>query len=542
MKNPISLLVLLFCISSYSQVGIGTIDPNAQLDIRSSSRTTPTNIDGILIPKINNFPTTNPTILQDGMMVYTTGNGTPARGFYYWDNSTLTWKALLGAKKINDLDDGKSDANGSSIFLGIGAGASDVSITNRNIGVGANSLNKNTGGTNNTGIGYETLLNNISGNSNTAIGSQSLKANTTNYNTGIGYRALTANTTGDLNTATGYLSLSSNVIGTNNTANGYKALQNSVGFSNTAIGSQSLALNTGSYNTSLGSLSLSLNTTGQYNTGLGFSTLKKNQTGDFNTAIGYLALSENTTGNFNTAVGNGGLSKLVSGGRNVVIGTSAGEDLTNASGNVLIGFEVAKGQTSFSNRLYIENSNSNTPLIGGNFALDRVGINRPIDDLTNTFEVGGEASKADGGEWLANSDRRLKSNIQILDGITALKKILNMKGVSYEWNDSQTGIPRPEGIQYGFIAQELMEVFPEKVTLDRQGYYQTAYGTYDAFYVQAIKELKKEIDLKDLRISELEHRLDILDSNNAETSKTIEIESRLKKLEIFLASKTLSKN
>jgi len=56
----------------YSQVGINTTTPNAQLDIRSSNQVTPSNNDGILIPKIDAFPATNPTTAQNSMMVYLT--------------------------------------------------------------------------------------------------------------------------------------------------------------------------------------------------------------------------------------------------------------------------------------------------------------------------------------------------------------------------------------------------------------------------------------------------------------------------------------
>ncbi|MFK5982615.1 MAG: tail fiber domain-containing protein, partial [Flavobacteriaceae bacterium] len=76
----------------------------------------------------------------------------------------------------------------------------------------------------------------------------------------------------------------------------------------------------------------------------------------------------------------------------------------------------------------------------------------------------------------------------------ALDKIIKMNGVTYLWNDTKTGINRPTEIQYGFIAQELMQVFPEKVTKDALGFYQTAYGDYDPIFVEAIKELKNEID------------------------------------------------
>jgi len=55
---------------SNAQVGIGTTTPNAQLDIISSNQATPANTDGILVPKIDKFPATAPTVAQDGMMPF----------------------------------------------------------------------------------------------------------------------------------------------------------------------------------------------------------------------------------------------------------------------------------------------------------------------------------------------------------------------------------------------------------------------------------------------------------------------------------------
>jgi hypothetical protein len=68
------------------------------LQIASSNQATPVNTDGIIIPKIDAFPTTNPTALQQGMMVYlTTAVGVNNPGFYYWDNIFVTWKPLGNA-------------------------------------------------------------------------------------------------------------------------------------------------------------------------------------------------------------------------------------------------------------------------------------------------------------------------------------------------------------------------------------------------------------------------------------------------------------
>lgn len=95
--NLVSIICLLFSISMFSQVGINTTTPAAQLEITSSNQAAPANTDGIIIPKIDAFPATNPTAAQQSMMVYlTTASGVNNPGFYYWDNATSTWIGILG--------------------------------------------------------------------------------------------------------------------------------------------------------------------------------------------------------------------------------------------------------------------------------------------------------------------------------------------------------------------------------------------------------------------------------------------------------------
>ena len=100
------ILSLYFLISSLmtlnAQVGIGTTTPSAQLDIRSTNQVAPLNSDGILIPKVDAFPATNPTVAQQSMLVYLTtattflGNPKPI-GFYYWNFPTLDWIGISSA-------------------------------------------------------------------------------------------------------------------------------------------------------------------------------------------------------------------------------------------------------------------------------------------------------------------------------------------------------------------------------------------------------------------------------------------------------------
>jgi len=263
-------------------------------------------------------------------------------------NGSLSWvNSTSSATKINDLTDAKSDNDGSndgsSIFIGIDAGLNDISSNNKNVGVGYRSLYLNTTGNRNAANGYQTLYLNLTGSFNTADGYQSLYSNTGgSYNTAIGYQGLRSNTLGHFNTTTGYQSLFSNITGEKNTADGFQAL-----FVNT----------TGSNNTAAGYRSLFLNTLGLSNVVMGYNSLYDNTTGNYNVAIGESA-GNNTNGN-----------------NNVFLGFETGSSTTDTKdGSVFIGYQAGYSENN-SDRLYIENSNSTTPLIYGEFDTDIVEIN-----------------------------------------------------------------------------------------------------------------------------------------------------------------------
>ena len=85
------------------------------------------------------------------------------------------------------------------------------------------------------------------------------------------------------------------------------------------------------------------------------------------------------------------------------------------------------------------------------------------------------------GNITANSDQRLKSDIKTIDN--ALDKVSQMRGVTYT-KDNELGS--------GVIAQEIEKVAPELV-LDGE-YKSVAYGNTVGYLIEAIKELKSEIE------------------------------------------------
>jgi len=260
---------------------------------------------------------------------------------------TFTWSCVTdndnGATSIDGLSDGRT--NGTSVFLGAGAGASATGPNNTYAGVSSGGAS--TTGHNNTATGYQSFFSNTSGWYNTAIGSNSLRASISGVkNTAVGAYSLRLNTS-SWNTAVGASALSSNSSGSKNTAIGADSLAaNTTGSNNTATGSESLQVNTtGGFNTATGHASLKANTTGGSNVANGFESLNSNTTGSSNTSSGSLSMERNTTGFRNTASGDASLRYLTTGNSNAAFGARALMMSTTANGNTAIGYN-SMGATS----------------------------------------------------------------------------------------------------------------------------------------------------------------------------------------------------
>ncbi len=296
-------------------------------------------------------------------------------GNLYWGGSQLN--AGSGASSIDALSDAIFD--GTSLYIGEGAGITDEDGTNGTIGIGVNSLRNNLTGTDNVSIGNSSLYNNSGGFENTTLGNITLYSNTSGYqNIAIGYEALYSNITGFHNTANGYKTLYSNTTGSSNTANGSQALfNNTTGFFNTANGSQALFLNTvGIQNTAIGHGALYSNVANSYGVAIGFesqkyawnssnsvitgntsvgyqslrgSTNPSSNTGYSNSAFGYQALYTNTTGSYNTANGRDALSQNTSGSYNTANGFEALPNNTEGNYNTAIGYSALVYNTTGSN-------------------------------------------------------------------------------------------------------------------------------------------------------------------------------------------------
>jgi hypothetical protein len=128
-------------------------------------------------------------------------------------------------------------------------------------------------------------------------------------------------------------------------------------------------------------------------------------------------------------------------------------------------------------------------------------INRGSVSAPSDLYVGGQGYKPGGGSWANSSDIRLKENVKTIDN--ALDKVLKFRGVTFDWKEGYTEFGKKESA--GFIADEIMEIFPEWVTETNASDTQKEIIEddkikslslpfhFDALLVEAIKEISNRL-------------------------------------------------
>lgn len=380
------LTVVYFIFTGFAigQVGINNSNPKAMLHIVATDSANPLQTDGLMLPKISTFPSTNPTSDQLGMIVYLTNNlsgfivDTTAKnynsGFYFWDSSKTDWIpfVLNNAWKLS----GNNDAVSGTDFIGTTnseevdfrvnnklvtrlteLGQFELMAEDRSVFIGfeaGENYDASSSAEQDTFIGYNAGTNTTTGRDNTAVGAFALRDNDTGgFNTAIGDEALLSNVNGFRNTALGGASQRNNISGNRNTAIGFDAVRNNTnGEGNTGIGNDAMRNGNGfSNSTALGNRA-GINNSGDNTTSIGAYSLENSGSGNNNTAIGAYALRAATNGN------------------NVAVGANAGDNITTGTNNVLIGTNTNATSGSLNNTTAVGYNASaranNTVSIGSN--------------------------------------------------------------------------------------------------------------------------------------------------------------------------------
>lgn len=464
----IIISVLLNFLHVFGQVGIGTVspDPSSLVDMSSTDQ-------GILIPRVSLTDVTDTQLdgvntAVQGLMIFNTNasvTGGSGIGFYYFNGTE--WVSVL-TSELGDI--WKASGN-----IGTDGGINDFMGTTDNVGLTFRTNDVNRWQLSTAGEWVP-----LNSNSSVFIGSNSGSSSTGLGNISIGTNAGTAIGTGQLNVIIGHEA----GLTASNLSN------------NTFVGSYTgYSITSGANNTFIGSGAGGSTTTGSSNTFVGLSTAQRNNTGERNVMMGRTAGLFNYQGSYNVYIGmDAGEGTLVAGentadSNNVYLGYQSGKNASGGS-NVFLGNQ-AGFSASGSNLLYIENTNSNTPLIYGEFDNDLVVVN---GDLTVM------------GTFSNPSDISLKEDIVPLDN--SLSRVQEIGGYHYYWRYEN---PENRKLQTGVLAQEVQKVFPELVSESHTGMLQVNYLGLIPYLIESVKSQQTAVEKLQDQNSQLIKRIQLLE-------------------------------
>jgi hypothetical protein len=127
------------------------------------------------------------------------------------------------------------------------------------------------------------------------------------------------------------------------------------------------------------------------------------------------------------------------------------------------------------------------------------------------------------------SDARLKD--QVSDYVGALDRINALRPVTYHYRDAGKAAFQPEGTHLGFVAQEMLEVFPQWVSEGDDGHLMLSMRGFEAVAVRAMQELSAENTLQSQQDAAQSQRLSELEAENAA------LRARLERLEAALGER-----
>ena len=290
----------------------------------------------------------------------------------------------------------------------------------------------------------------------------------------------------------GYL----NSTGSRNVIVGIAGYENTTGNSNVFVGTFAGTKNHEGYgNVFIGDYAGAKTSGGMLNAFLGKNAGGNSLWGAKNVFIGNNAGREASGAEESIIIGtNAGLN--ATGIQNVILGTNAGYSNSDGRNNVFIGYSAGYYETG-SDKLYISNNDTDSPLIWGDFVEGLVVIGGNISSNPNhrALFVCGPAGGVTA--WYNDSDRNLKHDITTIPD--ALDKIMKLRGVNFKWNDPKPGM---ENLQMGFIGQEAEAVIPEVVS-SSNNHYSMQYAPITALLVEGMKAQEKKIEDQQKEIDEL---------------------------------------
>ena len=253
--------------------------------------------------------------------------------------------------------------------------------------------------------------------------------------------------------------------GTRNAAVGLNALSNFGSPDNVAVGVDAMtAMSSGSgANVAVGRLALTANTGGQQNTATGYVAMRDG-TGSFNTVVGAFAATAKVAGDFNTYIGYG-----------------VGNDVNNTESNT-----IRIADAGFSARFFAG------------------GIRGVTTGQANAVTV---VIDSNGQLGTVNSSRRYKEDIR--DMGDASSRLMQLRPVTYRYTQAYADGSKP--IDYGLIAEEVEQVYPDLVAHLKDGEVETVqYHKINAMLLNEVQKQHRQIGQQQSVMSAQQRELDAL--------------------------------
>ncbi len=267
--------------------------------------------------------------------------------------------------------------------------------------------------------------------------------------------------------------------------------------------------------------------------GLGVDTLLSAAPGDLNAAIGYQALKSGTTASANVAVGAFALLNATSGGLNTAVGLDALASTTTGNNNIGIGLDAGSdfGSGQSSN---IAIGSAGTPADSGTIRVGTPGTHTTYfaAGVRGVTTASGDAIPvvidSNGQLGTLSSSRRFKEDVH--DMGDASRGLMQLRPVTFRYKAPFGDGSKP--MQYGLIAEEVAEVYPDLVAHSADGQIETVkYQVLDAMLLNEVQQ--QQADIRALRAqirAVIQQNQDIQQQNKA-------LQQRLAALEAALAGR-----
>lgn len=248
------------------------------------------------------------------------------------------------------------------------------------------------------------------------------------------------------------------------------------------------------------------------NIGIGTSSLASPSGSADNNAYGVLSGNSISAGaTYNCLFGTTSGYSITSGSQNHAFGTQSLDNLLTGINNIAIGYTAGSNLAAAeSNNIYLNNtgtaSENNVLRIGSGTGTSAQQLNSSYISGIQTIAVTGNAVLVSSSDQLgvAASSRRFKNDIQAMDEESS--SVYKLRPVTFVWNEhSSPGLKdAPKTRQTGLIAEEVHEVMPSLVILDKdQQPFSVKYEDLPALLLNELQKLKKSHDELALQVAAL---------------------------------------